>query len=180
MDRLTENKIVLIKRKTRLEDLIARYNTIDQAKFFIEHLGSDFSDYIYENEQYNNAVSKARNELESLARVQVVDREYISNFIFGKNDIVVVVGQDGLVANTLKYLTNQLLIGVNPDPARWDGVLLPFKVSDLKLVMQDVFKMKRQVKEVSMAKAVTLRRSPPLSYNPLRSTILIQRMTGSK
>ena len=154
MDRLTENKIVLIKRKPRLEDLIARYNTIDQAKFFIEHLGSDFSDYISENEQYKNAVSKARSELESLARVQVVDREYISNFIFGNNDIVVVVGQDGLVANTLKYLTNQLLIGVNPDPVRWDGVLLPFMVSDLKLVMQDVFKMKRQVKEVSMAKAV--------------------------
>ena len=154
MDRLTENKIVLIKRKTRLEDLITRYNTIDQAKFFIEHLGSDFSDYIIENEQYKNAVSKARSELESLARVQVVDREYISNFIFGDHDIVVVVGQDGLVANTLKYLTNQLLIGVNPDPARWDGVLLPFKVSDLKLVMQDVFKMRRQVKEVSMAKAV--------------------------
>jgi hypothetical protein len=57
------------------------------------------------------------------------------------------------VANTLKYLTTQLLVGVNPDPARWDGILLPFQVSDLKLVIQDVFKMKRQVKEVSMAKA---------------------------
>ena len=154
MDRLTENKIVLIKRKTRLEDLIARYNTIAQAKFYIEHLGSDFSDYITEDEQYKKAISEAHSELESLGRVQVVDREYVSNFIFGNNDIVVVVGQDGLVANTLKYLTNQLLIGVNPDPTRWDGVLLPFKVADLKLVIQDVFKMRRQVKEVSMAKAV--------------------------
>ena len=154
MDRLTENKIVLIKRKTRLEDLIARYNTITQAKFYIEHLGSDFSDYITEDEQYKKVISEAYSELESLGRVQVVDREYVSNFIFGDNDIVVVVGQDGLVANTLKYLTNQLLIGVNPDPARWDGVLLPFKVADLKLVIQDVFKMRRQVKEVSMAKAV--------------------------
>lgn len=154
MDRLTENKIVLIKRKTRLEDLITRYNTIAQAKFYIEHLGSDFSDYITEDEQYKKVISEAYSELESLGRVQVVDREYVSNFIFGDNDIVVVVGQDGLVANTLKYLTNQLLIGVNPDPARWDGVLLPFKVSDLKLVIQDVFKMRRQVKEVSMAKAV--------------------------
>jgi len=59
MDRLTENKIVLIKRKTRLEDLIARYNTIAQAKFYIEHLGSDFSDYISEDEQYKKAVSEA-------------------------------------------------------------------------------------------------------------------------
>lgn len=154
MDRLTENKIILIKRKTRLEDLIARYNTIAQAKFYIEHLGSDFSDYIAEDEQYRKAVSVAYSELDPLGRVQVVDREYVPNFIFGDNDMVVVVGQDGLVANTLKYLSTQLLIGVNPDPARWDGVLLPFKVSDLKLVVQDVFRRKRPVKEVSMAKAV--------------------------
>jgi len=154
MDRLTENKIVLIKRKTRLEDLIARYNTIEQAKFYIEHLGSDFSDYISEDERYKKAISEAYSELEPLGRVQVVDREFVPNFIFGDSDIVVVVGQDGLVANTLKYLSNQLLIGVNPDPARWDGVLLPFEVSNLKLVVQDVFKMRRHVKEVSMAKAI--------------------------
>lgn len=154
MNRLTENKIILVKRKTRLEELISRYNTISQAKFYIEHLGANFSDYVAEDERYKIAVSEAHSVLESLGRVQVVDRQYVPNFIFGDNDIVVVVGQDGLVANTLKYLTSQLLIGVNPDPARWDGVLLPFQVSDIRLVVQDVFKMRRQIKEVSMAKAV--------------------------
>jgi len=153
MERLTENKIVLVKRRTRLEDLIARYNTIAQAKFYIEHMGSDFSDYISEDNQYKKAISEAHSQLELLGRVQVVDREYVPNFIFGDNDIVVVIGQDGLVANTLKYLSNQQLIGVNPDPARWDGVLLPFEVADLKMVIQDVFKKRRQIKEVSMAKA---------------------------
>lgn len=153
MERLTENKIVLVKRKTRLEDLIARYNTIAQAKFYIEHMGSDFSDYIYEDEQYKQAISEAHYQLVALGRVQVVDREYVPNFIFGDNDIVVVIGQDGLVANTLKYLSNQQLVGVNPDPARWDGVLLPFTVADLRLVVPDVFRKKRQIKEVSMAKA---------------------------
>lgn len=154
MIRLSENKIVVVKRKTRLEELISRYNTIDQAKFYIEHLGSDFSDYIVEDQVYKKALFSACSELDLLGKVQVVDREYVSNFIFGDNDIVVVVGQDGLVANTLKYVTNQLLIGINPDPTRWDGVLLPFRVGDLKLVVKEVFKMKRQVREISMAKAV--------------------------
>lgn len=152
-ERLTENKIILVKRRTRLEELIARYNTIAQAKFYIEHMGSDFSDYITEDERYKKAISKAHSQLEALGRVQVVDREYVPNFIFGENDVVVVIGQDGLVANTLKYLSNQQLIGVNPDPLRWDGVLLPFTVSDLKLVVQEVFQKRRQIKEVSMAKA---------------------------
>ncbi len=151
--RLTDNKIILVKRKTRLDDLIARFNTINQARFYIEHLGSDFSDYVREDEQYKLAVSQAYSQLEELGRVQVVDREFVPNFIFGETDLVVAVGQDGLVANTLKYLSNQLLIGVNPDPARWDGVLLPFTVSDLKLVVQDVFKQRRHIQEVSMAKA---------------------------
>lgn len=154
MARLTENKLIIVKRKTRLEELIVRYNTVAQAKFYIEHLGADFSDYIIEDETYRKVVTKAVTDLETLGRVQIVDREFIPNFIFGEKDIIVVIGQDGLVANTLKYLSNQLLIGVNPDPGRWDGILLPFIVSDLKLIIQDVFNMKRQVKEVSMAKAV--------------------------
>ncbi len=154
MERQTENKIILIKRKTRLEDLIARYNTIAQAKFYIEHMGSDFSDYIAEDEQYKKSVSGAYKQLEALGRVQVVDREFVPNFIFGKNDIIVAIGQDGLVANTMKYLSNQLLIGVNPDPARWDGILLPFTATELRLVVTDVMKNTRPVKEVTMAKAV--------------------------
>lgn len=153
MNRLTENKIILIKRKTRLEELVARFNTLQQAKFYIEHLGADFSDYVKEDEIYKRAVSRANEILGFLGRVQVVDRSFLPNFIFDKNDLVIAIGQDGLVANTLKYLTNQVLIGVNPEPQRWDGILLPFGVEDLKTVVPDVFKDKRCVKEVTMAKA---------------------------
>lgn len=153
-ERLTENKIILVKRKTRLEELIVRYNTLTQAKFYIEHMGGDFSDYLEEDERYKQALSEAYRQVEGLGRVQMVDREYVPNFIFGDEDLVIAVGQDGLVANTLKYLTSQLLIGVNPDPRRWDGVLLPFKPAELDKVVRDVFRKRRPVKEVSMAKAV--------------------------
>lgn len=153
MERLTENKIVIVKRKTRLEGLIARFNTIEQAKFYIEHMGVDFSDYIHEDEQYQSSVMQAHRQLEALGRVQALDREYVPNFIFGEDDIVVVIGQDGLVANTLKYLSRQPVIGINPDPKRWDGVLLPFTVNDLSKIIPEVFKGSRNVKEVSMAKA---------------------------
>jgi len=33
MERLTENKIILVIRKTRLEELVAKYDTVGQAKF---------------------------------------------------------------------------------------------------------------------------------------------------
>lgn len=153
MKRLTDQKIVLIKRETRLENLIVRYNTIQQAQFYIEHMGGDFSDYQLEDKRYKGALSSAVEELEILGRVQVVDRTFVPNFIFGKQDIVVVIGQDGLVANTLKYLVDQPLIGVNPDPKRWDGVLLPFTVADLPHILRDVFQQKRRIKEITLAKA---------------------------
>ena len=153
MGRLTENKIVLIKRKTRLEELVARHNTVEQARFYVEHLGSDFDDYVEEDARYREALRQVGEVLSALGRLQVVDREHVPNYIFGQGDTVVAVGQDGLVANTLKYLDGQPLIGVNPDPRRWDGVLLPFTVKDMKLLLPEVFAGKRPVKSVSMAKA---------------------------
>ena len=58
------NKVVLIKRRTRYEELKRRYNTVEQARFYIEHLGADFSDYEREDRVYNEALDTVR----SLAR----------------------------------------------------------------------------------------------------------------
>ena len=153
MQRLTENKIILVIRRTRLEDLIARFNTIGQAKFYIESLGADFSDYEVEHAAYKAALAETEHRLLMLGRVQVLDRFFLPNFIFGPDDTVVVLGQDGLVANTLKYLTTQPVVAINPDPSRWDGVLLPFRVGDAARIVAEVFTRNRKMREITMAKA---------------------------
>jgi NAD kinase len=153
MERRTENKIVLITRRTRLDDLVARFNTVSQAKFYVEHLGADFSDYQREHQQYYQTKAETEAVLSTLGRLQTVDRSFLPNFIFGKEDTVVVLGQDGLVANTVKYSTAQPIIGVNPDPKRWDGKLLPFVVSDLSKIVPEVFSNRRHIKQVTMARA---------------------------
>ena len=153
MNRLTENKVVLVTRRTRLDDLVARFNTVSQAKFCVEHLGADFSEYVREHEQYRASVSATVATLEQIGRLQVLDRSFLRNFIFGNDDTLVVPGQDGLVANTVKYTTTQQVLGVNPDPARWEGVLLPFAVGDLEKILPEVFADRRPIKEVTMAKA---------------------------
>lgn len=151
MDRTTENKIVLVTQKTCLEQLIYRYNTESQAKFYIEHHGGDFSDYKSEHEIYHKAVRTAASFLETYSRLQIVDREQIPNYLFGANDLVVAVGRDGLVVNVLKYLTTQSLIGVNPDPQRWDGILLPFSANDLSKIVPETFNGKRHIKSITLA-----------------------------
>jgi hypothetical protein len=153
MEPTSENKIILVTRKTPLDELIVRYNTKDQARFVIESQDADFQDYIDEHELYYQQRQEAERVLKSISRVQMIDRDYLQNFIFGKNDTVITLGQDGLAANTLKYLDGQKLIGVNPDPARWDGVLLPFIVDDLTKIVAETFAQSRPIKEVTMAQA---------------------------
>jgi NAD kinase len=148
-----DRKIVLIVRATRLDELVARFNTVQQAQFYVEHLGADFADYLAEQQQYRDATQTTEATLRALGRVQRIDRRYLSNFIFGADDIVVVLGQDGLVANTLKYLDGQHVLGVNPDPKRWDGVLLPFTPADLGKILPEEIALRRPVKRVTMAKA---------------------------
>src|SRR6185436_17634828 len=153
MNRLTDNKIVLVTRPTRLAELVGRFNTVSQARFYVEHQGADFSDYLREDETYHRALTEAQSVLSQMGRVQTVDRGFLPNFVFGPDDSVVTLGQDGLVANTLKYLNGQPVVGVNPDPERWDGRLLTFRVSDLSKVMPEVVLRTRPTKSVTMAKA---------------------------
>jgi NAD kinase len=153
MNRLTDNKIVLVTRPTRLAELVIRFNTVSQARFYVEHQGADFADYLREDETYHRALTEAEEILGQMGRVQTVDRSFLPNFVFAREDTVVTLGQDGLVANTLKYLDGQPVVGVNPDPERWDGRLLPFRVGDLAKLMPEVVLRKRNTRSVTMAKA---------------------------
>jgi NAD kinase len=149
-----DRKIILVTRRTRLEDLTARYHTAAQARFYVEHLGADFTDYQMEHDTYLANKQRTIAVLEQWGRYQVMDRSFLPSFIFGPDDIVVALGQDGLVANTMKYLDGHPLIGVNPDSGRHDGVLLPFVPSDLAALLRDVAADRRPFKAVTMAKAV--------------------------
>jgi len=153
MPAANDRKIVLVTRKTRLEDLIARHLTAAQARFYVEHLGADFSDYEREHEVYQAQRHTTLQALEQWGRYQVVDRSYLPNFIFAPDDIVVALGQDGVVANTMKYLDDHPLIGLNPDPARHDGILLPFAPRDLAKLLPEVAADQRGSQAVTMAEA---------------------------
>lgn len=149
----TERKVVLVTRRTRLEELVARYHSVSQARFYIEHLGADFSDYTAEHDTYVAARKAVLAVLEAHGRYQLIDRAFLPNFLFAADDVVVALGQDGLVANTVKYLAGQPVVGLNPDPRRWDGILLPFEARDLAVVLPDVLQGRRDHKAVTMAEA---------------------------
>lgn len=162
-----ERKLVLVTRRTRLEELVARHHTVAQARFYVEHLGADFGDYQREHERYAAAKAASLAALEHHGRYQVIDRGFLPNFLFAPDDVVLALGQDGLVANTMKYLDGQPLVGLNPDPARYDGVLLPFEARELRALLPDLLGDHRPVRKVTMAQATLTDRQVLYAVNDL-------------
>ncbi len=129
---------IIVRAKTRLDQLKARYNTAAQARFVVERAGGNFGDYEAEQNCLDQAVSQVQRELNTVVKSKVVDREFLPSFIFADDQVVVVVGQDGLVANAAKYVRGRPLVAVNPDPDRYDGVLLPFRADTCRAAVQAV------------------------------------------
>lgn len=81
--------------------------------------------------------------------------------------MIVVIGQDGLVANTAKYSKGCPIIAVNPDKARYDGVLLPFDTSDFVLGVENVLANKYVSKIMRFAEAKLNDGQRLLAFNDL-------------
>ncbi|HEX8236368.1 MAG TPA: hypothetical protein VF600_10455 [Abditibacteriaceae bacterium] len=146
-------KFVVVTRQTALEELVERFNTREQARFYIEHMGASFSEYEAAHDTYHASLNALKAALPDTVRQQFIERAFLPNFTFGPNDCVVTLGPDGLVVNTAKYLSGQPLIAFNPDPQRIDGVLLPFHIFNAPRVLASVVRRNYAVKKVSMAKA---------------------------
>lgn len=160
-------RFVLVSRKTRLQELIERFNTWPQAKFYLQHNDVDASDYLAEHDQYQQQLLVAEQRLKALGRFHAIERGYLPNYQFDQHDIIVVVGQDGLVANTLKYLGNQPVIAINPDRKRWDGLLLPFEMGQLDDIVAATVNGRANSKQITFAQATTNDGQRMLAVNDL-------------
>ncbi len=144
-------KLVIVTRKTRLQELVERFNTRSQAKFYLEHAGGDFADYESEDDAYRSALETLCRFLDFELPQQLVDRSLIPTFRFQKEDLVVTLGQDGLVANTAKYVGAQPIVAVNPEPGRFDGILLPFLPDQARKAVEQVMEDRAKIREVTLA-----------------------------
>jgi NAD kinase len=150
------SRIVVVTRKTPLELLVERYGTLGQARFYLETRGQSIKPQEEIHERLEAGLREAMSSLPPDQRFVRVDRDALDRFLFAPDDVVLIVGQDGLVPNVAKYLAGQLTIGVNPDPARYDGVLCRFPPSSMPALLafagaQDA---SFAVREVTMARAL--------------------------
>ena len=132
----TLQRVVFVTRPTWLEDLLARHGTLGQAEFYLESRGQSIYTLIEAHERFHACYKQVRQALPAEQRRAEVTREELDRFLFAPDDCVVIVGQDGLVPNTAKYLEGQLTIGINPDPERFEGVLVPHRAEDFPVLLE--------------------------------------------
>ena len=118
-------RVVTVHRRSELDDLVERHGTRGQAEFFLHTRGRGLGDV----QARHDAVAQARRTVAGAVpqgwRTASVERADLDRFAFEPGDVVVAVGQDGLVANVAKYLDGQPVVGVDPEPGRNPGVLVP-------------------------------------------------------
>lgn len=164
---MTIEYAIIVKSKTRLELLTERFNTKAQARFYIERSGGLFEDYQVEHEKFHDSLSLMQRQLSTVIKNKIVERNFLPSFLFNDKQVVIVIGQDGLVANTAKYVNGIPIIAVNPDSERYDGVLLPFNPTNFIGAVEKVVTNKFNAKTVPLAEAVLNDGQRLLAFNDL-------------
>ncbi|MGH2703787.1 MAG: hypothetical protein ACRDJ4_01425 [Actinomycetota bacterium] len=118
-------RAVLVTRPTEYEALLAKHGTRDQAGFFLSRRGGSIEAVEGSHRSFLEARRIVVGAIPASWRRSRVDRADLDRFLFEPDDIILALGQDGLVANVAKYLTGQTVIGLNPDVHRHDGILVP-------------------------------------------------------
>ncbi len=118
-------RIILVTRKTPLELLLEQHGTLAQAHFYLESRGQEIVGYHEAHRRFEAALVSVLGAIPPEQRRVRLDRSELDRFLFAPDDVIVIVGQDGLVPNVAKYLGGQLAVGINPDADRYDGILCP-------------------------------------------------------
>ncbi|WP_420320865.1 sugar kinase [Flagellimonas sp.] len=159
------DKIIIVRDKTRLEQLIERFNSKAQAKFYLERSGEDFSFYENEHDTFYASLGQMEKAISPLFKHKVLFRSFLPTYMFAEGDLIVVIGQDGLVANTAKYVNGLPIVGVNPDEERYDGILLPHGPNTFLTAIKSFVDGTYESKKVTMAKATMNDGQELLAFN---------------
>ncbi|MFD3664808.1 hypothetical protein ACFWVF_30120 [Streptomyces sp. NPDC058659] len=148
-------RAVLVHRTTEYEELLARHGTHGQAAFFLSARGRSVEAVRERHERAHRALAEVAGAVPLSWRQTRVERADLDRFLFGPEDVVVVVGQDGLVANAAKYLTGQPVVGIDADPGRNAGVLVRHRAAHARRLLPYAAGDGATVDELTMVEAVT-------------------------
>ncbi len=146
-------RAVVVSRRSELDELLARHGTRAAAEHFLRRRGRDLDEIAARHEALQAALTTVESTIPADWRRGRVERADLPNFLFAPEDLVVAVGQDGLVANLAKYLDGQPVIGVDPEPGRGLGVMVRFRPESAAAALTAAAGRTAAVRRLSMVAA---------------------------
>ncbi|MET7684005.1 hypothetical protein [Streptomyces sp. NPDC005423] len=147
-------RVVIVHRTTEYEELVARHGTHGQAAFFLGSRGRDIEEVAERHRRTRQALAEVSAAVPLTWRQARVERADLDRFLFAPEDVVAVVGQDGLVANVAKYLAGQPVLGFDTDPGRNPGVLVRHRPGAAPALFPSVHARNTGADELTMVEAV--------------------------
>ncbi len=163
-------RVVVVHRRTELTELVAEHGTRGQVAFHLASRGRDLAELEAADAAVTAALAAVGAAIGPDLRRGAVERADLPRFLFDPEDVVVVVGQDGLVANVAQYLDGQPVLGVDPEPGRNPGVLVrhtPQEVAGLLAVLLDPARRARAGERRTLVRARTDDGQTHLALNEL-------------
>lgn len=148
-------RVVVLYRPSEYEELLATHGTHGQAAFYLKHRGRDIEDVLMREKEQAQAIDRVLRAIPRKWRRMKISRRDLDRFLFEPEDIVVAVGQDGLVANAAKYLEGQSVIGINPNFRRFDGVLAKHRPDVAETLLQQTAAKRVRLESRAMVEART-------------------------
>ena len=122
-------RLVVVHRRTRLAELLEVHSTLGAVEFFLSGRGLGIESLRAADETQRRTLDAVSNAVPAQWRHAEVERGQLSRFLFEPDDLVVVVGQDGLIPNVSKYLRDQPVLGIGPGAP---GALCSHSPEDLR------------------------------------------------
>lgn len=151
---MTAPRAVVVHRRTAYDELVERRATRGQAEFFLRSRGQSIDELQRAHDDTGQALATVTTAIPQDWRRALVERNDLPRFVFGPEDVVLVVGQDGLVANVAAQLERQPVIGIDPLPGRNAGVLVTHPPDDAARLLADLALGVAPVLDRTMVEAV--------------------------
>lgn len=153
MSSILTPRVVIVRRETELDRVRATYSSIASARFVLERRGLTIESVEAAHAAFVETLRRLRASVPADWRQAVLQRTEVERFLFGPDDIVVTLGQDGLVANVAKYLDGQTVIGVDPTPGSNAGVLSRFRIEQVAAALRATSAHRIEIEPRVMAEA---------------------------
>lgn len=147
-------RAVLVHRRSELDLLLERHSTRGQAEFFLRSRGRDLGTVQARHDALHEALRLVESGIPKGWRRASVERADLPRLRFDPEDVVVAVGQDGLVANVAKYVEGQPVVGVDPEPGVNPGVLVQHTASAAGRLLERVGSGAVRIEQRTMVEAV--------------------------